>query len=279
MKLPERIEQFLNEGLAGKSDATKRGYGYALKSFADWLEGSDADLDTFVRSDVQFYVQYLEKVKKRSASGINRDFMAIKAFAHWQGRPDVVADIRRTKAPSITTKAPEWLTPSQRKQLIRDVDRAGNKRDYAIVMTLLGCGLRVSELVALNRDDVVMSERKGTIIVRSGKGGKQRIVPVPSETRRAIERYLEERTDDNEALFLSNRRERISVRTVQNMLQQYGVHPHQLRHTYVKGLVDAGTPLATIMSLTGHTRAEMVAWYSTPSEDEKQAVVERLFLD
>lgn len=256
---------------------TKKGYAHALKKFAEWLEGTGGNLAEFSRYDVQLYIQYLETVAKREPSGINRDFAAIKALARWQGREEVVKDVRKVKAPSITEKAPEWLDDKTVRKIVAETSRKANKRDYAIVLTLLGCGLRVSELVALDRDDVTISDRKGSLVVRNGKGGKSRVVPIPANVRHALSSYLEQRNDNQQALFLSNFHKRISVRSVQAMLAQYGVHPHQLRHTYVKKLVDAGTPMATIMSLTGHSSADMVAWYSAPTEEEKQATVENIF--
>lgn len=271
------IDQFVAEALAGKSPNTAKAYRHSLEKFAEYLDASGADLTNFARSDVQFYVQRLETVEKRKASGVNRELAAIKAFCRWIGNDAAVANIRVIKAAKPTEKAPEWLDRATRNRLIRETDRKRNRRDYAIVMTLLGCGLRVSELVALNRDDVQISERKGTLHVRNGKGGKERFVPIPAETRHALTEYLAQRNDKDPALFISNHGKRISVRTVQAMLEKYGVHPHQLRHTFVKSLVDKGVPTATIMSLTGHSSADMVAWYSQPSENEKQQAVERIF--
>ncbi|TPG69291.1 hypothetical protein EEL31_12675 [Brevibacillus laterosporus] len=90
-------------------------------------------------------------------------------------------------------------------KLMREIERTGNKRDFAIVVTLLYTGLRVSELVNLDQSDVESSERKGERTVRTGKGNKERTIPLNAEVRRAINRYIEERSDSNDALFLSNR--------------------------------------------------------------------------
>ncbi|KYD08031.1 tyrosine-type recombinase/integrase [Caldibacillus debilis] len=271
------IDQFVAEALAGKSPNTAKAYRHSLAKFAEYLDASGADLTTFARSDVQFYINRLQTVEKRKASGVNRELAAIKAFCRWIGNDAAVANIRVIKAAKPTEKAPEWLDRATRNRLIRETDRKRNRRDYAIVMTLLGCGLRVSELVALDRDDVQISERKGTLHVRNGKGGKERFLPIPAETRHALTEYLAQRNDKNPALFLSNHGKRISVRTVQAMLQKYGVHSHQLRHTFVKSLVDKGVPTATIMSLTGHSSADMVAWYSQPSDEDRAQAVERIF--
>ena len=271
------IEQFVSEGLAGKSQNTVKAYRNSLEKFAEYLVGSGADLTSFAQPDVQFYINYMQNVEKRKASGINRELAAIKAFCRWTGNTSAIEDLRVVKPEKPICKAPEWLDRNTRNRIIRETARKHNKRDHAIVMTLLGCGLRVSELVALDRDDIEMSDRKGTVYVRNGKGGKERTVPIPADTRRALREYLEQRNDSHPALFISQLGKHISVRTVQAMLEKYGVNPHQLRHTYVKSLVDKGVPTATIMSLTGHSSADMVAWYSQPSESEKQQAVENIF--
>lgn len=277
MKVNAIIEQFVTEGLAGKAPNTVKSYRHSLEQFAKYLDGSGADLTTFARSDVQFYIQRLETIEKRSASGVNRELAAIRSFCRWAGNDAAVTDIRVTKPVKATDKAPEWLDKVTRNRIIRETDRKRNRRDHAIVMTLLGCGLRVSELVGLDRDDIDISDRKGMLHVRQGKGNKERYVPIPADTRRAITQYLDQRTDSMPALFLSAYGKRVSVRAVQAMLKEYDMHPHQLRHTYVKALVDKGTPMATVMSLTGHSSADMVVWYSMPSDDEKAQAVENIF--
>jgi integrase/recombinase XerD len=83
------------------------------------------------------------------------------------------------------------LDKIERSKLIRDIDRTGNKRGFAILMTLLMTGIRVSELAALDRSDVDISDRKGLLVVRSEKGNKERILPLNVEARRAIVKYIE----------------------------------------------------------------------------------------
>lgn len=113
--------------------------------------------------------------------------------------------------------APKSLDRNERNQLIREVDRANNKRDSAIVRLLLNSGLRVSELVNIDINDISLTKRKGTVKI-IGKGNKERAIPLNVETMRALTKYLEERNRNSPALFLSNRGKRISVRSVQEMI-------------------------------------------------------------
>ncbi|MBD8028605.1 tyrosine-type recombinase/integrase [Ureibacillus sp. Re31] len=270
----ERIERFIAEAMVGKSDNTIKAYRHSLIKFAEYLDGSGTNINEYGRIDVQQYIASMQSAK-RSASGINREIAAIKAYSKYADKAIAVESLRMTKPKKVTAEAPEWLNRNEALALLRATDRKRNRRDHAIVSTLLRAGLRVSELVALDRDDVVLNERSGHVTV-IGKGNKERTVPLNAEARKAINDYLKQRVDNEPALFLSSLGKRISVRTVQAMLSNYGVHPHQLRHTYVKQLVDSGTPTATIMSLTGHTNADMVAWYSAPSSEDKQTAVDNL---
>lgn len=272
------LERFIEEGMKGKSETTVKTYRHAMQQFADWLDGSGATLENFSRTDVQQYVTYMAS-KKRTAATINKVFNAIKKYCKWSKKSDCVEDIHIVKAPDYKQTAPKALDKLERNQLVRNIDRSGNKRDYAIIMTLLYTGLRVSELVALDRSDVEISERKGTLKVRAGKGNKERILPLDIEVRRAIEKYLEERADDNEALFISNRDKRISVRSVQHLLEQHDLHAHQLRHTFITGLVRANEDIAVIKSLSGHSSADMILRYSKPSEEDKLRAIEGLYKD
>ncbi|KEO82004.1 tyrosine-type recombinase/integrase [Tumebacillus flagellatus] len=270
------LHRFLEEGLRGKSATTIRTYEHAIKQFDEWLQGAGTNLEEYSRSDVQQYIDYLAS-KKKTAATINKIWSAIKLFSKWAGKNAAIEDISVVKQADIKKQAPKSLDTKERNRLIRELDRAGNARDYAILMTLMMTGIRVSELVALDRDDVETNERSGNLTVRSGKGNKERSIPLNVEARRAIQKYLGERSDEIEALFLSNRRERISVRSIQHLLGQYDVHPHQLRHTFIRGLVKENQDIAVIQSMSGHSSADMILRYSQPTEEDKMLAVESLF--
>ncbi len=148
-----------------------------------------------------------------------------------------------------------------------------------MIVLLLNTGIRLGELVSLDRDDVEISERKGSLRVRNGKGKMERIIPLNAETRRALKYYFEERKDSEEPLFLSNRHRRISTRTIQHIAENLGVNVHRLRHTFITSLVRSKEDISTIQSLSGHKTADMILRYSKPTEKDKQQAVERLFQD
>ena len=270
------LEKFIAEGLKGKSATTIKTYAHAIQQFAKWLDGAGTDLEGYSRSDVQQYIDYLI-AKGKSASTVNKIWNAIKKFSKFVGKEETIEDIDVVKQQDYKKIAPKALTDKELKKLIREIDRTGNKRDIAIVQVLANTGVRVSELVALNRDDVEISERKGRLTVRRGKGNKERTIPLNAETRRAITKYLEERSDDNPALFLSNRDQRISVRSVQHLIEKYGYNVHALRHTFITGLKRANVDDSIIMDMTGHSSLDMIARYSKPTEEDKQNAVENLY--
>lgn len=135
----------------------------------------------------------------------------------------------------------------------------------------------MSEMISLNREDVLIRERSGSITVRNGKGDVERKVPLPVEARVYLEKYLDKRDDDQHALFLSNYKLRISIRSVQRVLEKYSVHPHQLRHTYCRRLVSSGVDIASVAELAGHNDINVTRRYAKPSADELEEAVEKAF--
>jgi len=271
------IEGFVRDLQAkGNSPSTVKTYTRIIGEFASWLKGNGADLNRLTRVDVQQYIHYLEE-KENSASTIENKFAALSVLAHYLGVTDVLQHIRRPEVRKLRHVAPKSLDRNERNRLLREVERTRKPRDIAIVYLLLYTGIRVSELVSLNREDVVISQRKGSVTVRKGKGNISRTIPLPPQARLQLFLYLQTRTDDHPALFLSNYQRRISVRSVQRVLEKFGVHPHQLRHTYCRELVGAGVDIATVAELAGHADINVTRRYAKPSPKELEQAIEKAF--
>lgn len=271
------INQFVEEGLRGKSDHTVKTYTHAIKQFSNWLEGAGTDLSSYARSDVQQYINYLAS-RRKSAATINKVWNGIKKFSRWAGKENTIEDISVVKPIGYKNEAPKALDRLELNRLIREIDRTENKRDMAILQLLINTGLRLSEMISLDRSDLEISDRKGHVNVRKGKGNKERIVPLNKEARRALVKYLEERTDNVEALFLSNRGKRIGIRTVQHLFEKHGCNVHALRHTFITGLVRNGQDISVIQSLSGHASADMILRYSAPTAEDKQNAIENMWI-
>ncbi|WP_257348723.1 tyrosine-type recombinase/integrase [Pseudalkalibacillus decolorationis] len=268
------FKNFLIEN--GKREKTIEDYVRHINNFHKWLQSEGSDLEQLTRYDVQQYIKHLQDIGNK-ATTLTPKFSAIVAYARYLGQSHLVENIQRPEIRHTRHISPKSLPRSDRNRMFRELERSGNFRSIAIAYFLLYTGLRVSELTAVNRDDVHMSERSGNVVVRDGKGGIARTVPLPSEARYHLRRYLENREDDNPALFLSNFKKRISVRAVQRIFEKLGFHAHMLRHTYGRELVSSGVDIATVAELMGHNDVNVTRRYAAPSMKDLEQAVEKVF--
>jgi len=147
---------------------------------------------------------------------------------------------------------------------------------------MIKTGLRVSELVDLMLGDVELAERAGKVIVREGKGGKYREVPLSKEVRVALEIYLQQREEDGSQRLFLGQRGPLNVPGVQYLVAKYAyqarlpdVTPHTLRHTFGKNLVDAGVSLEQVAALLGHESLDTVMIYTKPSHGDLEKAVRK----
>jgi integrase/recombinase XerC len=157
------------------------------------------------------------------------------------------------------------------------------------VLVLLFAGLRISEAVALDLDDVRVSSRKGTVIVRSGKRDAYREVPLNALVRATITEWLERRPaladQEEKALFVSRGRRRLSARaadaSVRRVARDAGleVSAHGLRHTCLTNLVRQGEDLVMVAEIAGHVKIETTRRYTLPSTADREAAMERMEID
>jgi integrase/recombinase XerC len=162
------------------------------------------------------------------------------------------------------------------------VELPDKERDVALLELMYGCGIRVSELVGINLEDIDL--RSGWLRVR-GKGNKERQVPIGARAVEAVNSYLESRkTSPNErALFLNSRGARLGDRQVRRLVKLYAVlvagdsavHPHSFRHAYATHLLSDGADLRSIQELLGHARLSTTQKYTQVSLKDLQAVYDR----
>jgi len=271
------IERFVEaQRDKGKAELTAKTYRQVIEAFSRYLNDKGGSLNALTRFDIQSYITYLE-AEGRTATTLNKTFSTIRVFAKFIKRLEITDNIRLPEVRKVQHIAPKCLECNELNNLLRKVERKNNPRDTAIVYTLLYTGVRVSELVALNREDITISTRSGSLKVRNGKGNVARTVPLPGEARLYLTEYLEEREDNNPALFLSNYRKRISVRSVQHLLKKLGTYPHQLRHSYCSVLVRKGIDIATVAELAGHSDINTTRRYSKPTAKELTEAIDKAF--
>src|SRR5215217_5252332 len=211
---PADITAFLTDlARQPRSEKTWTAYRSDLNLFATWLSQTTGDpfsAETLTRIDVRDYKQHLLAVEGRAAATVNRRLAALRAFCAWAKRTGRVAELATEGIADVPVprQAPRALDERSVDRVLRRSEQSGNRRDHAIMMTLRHTGIRVAELCDLRLGDVETSERKGTLMVRAGKGMKQRTVPLNADVRRALAIYL---TDERhgagveEYLFLSQR--------------------------------------------------------------------------
>jgi site-specific recombinase XerD len=208
-----------------------------------------------------------------SPSARARKLSALKSFYKYltvrtkQLTDNPVADL---EYPKLRKSLPKYLTLEQSAALLRSVSGQNEKRDYAILMLFLNCGIRRSELVGLNLTDVY--EDRIRVV---GKGNKERVVYFGTACRKAIDAYLAERKKvvltDNRALFGSRNGNRISVtavhRLVDKALLQAGLDPtqfsaHKLRHTAATMMLSGGVDVKTVQEVLGHENLNTTQIYT-----------------
>ncbi len=279
----------------GPLDAdTVRVYRSRVGRFLEWLSGADGDgkplVDPAARDwAVRDYRSYLLTVAGRKPSTVNAHMTAIADFYRRRGLG--AASARREDLPKT---APRALDHKAQMRWLRAAEHAP-PRDKALAHVGFYAGLRIGEIVALNVADVRMSARKGHLVVRYGKGGRYREVPLHPGLRATLQAWLEERptwpgVEEEPALFLNRRGGRLSTRGAYDVLtslaEEAGITvgregdftPHVLRHTAGTTLTRAGTDIVLVAEILGHS-VETARRYALPTEGDRQAAIERLPVD
>ncbi len=233
-------------------------------------------------------VAYQDSISERngiSPSARSRKLSAIKSFYKYltvrtkQLEENPVADL---EYPKLRKSLPRYLTLDQAAALLKAVSGPNEKRDYAIIMLFLNCGIRRSELVGLNLTDVY--EDRIRVV---GKGNKERFVYFGSSCRKAIDAYLPERNkkflSDNRALFGSRDNNRISVSAVHRLIKKYlllaGLDPdqfsaHKLRHTAATMMLSGGVDVKTVQEVLGHENLNTTQIYTHIENTELKLAAE-----
>ncbi len=314
---PQILRDFLtyHENIKGQSPITISEYYLDLRMFLrfiklmrndmpvrsniDVISISDIDIN-FIKeittSDIFDFLSYLAHDRTPdpdaaspeygiSASSRARKLSAIKSFYKYltvrtkQLTENPVADL---EYPKLRKSLPKYLTMDQSAALLKAISGPNEKRDYAIIMIFLNCGIRRSELVGLNLNDVY--EDRLRVV---GKGNKERIVYFGTACRKAIDAYLPERNkktlSDNRALFASRDNNRISVTAVHRLIKKYllmaGLDPdqfsaHKLRHTAATMMLSGGVDVKTVQEVLGHENLNTTQIYTHIENTELKIAAE-----
>lgn len=268
--------------LSTLSESTARAYGEDLSDFSRWFEGCNGqgvtpDLVTGI--DLREYQSHMLTVRGLKPATINRRLAAVRAWLRWAKNGstlDLPKFPHRITEPKV---APKALDKIEDARFLRVVERAGNPRDSALIAIMRYAGLRVGEAIRVRTTEIEISERKGRVVVRTGKGMKRRKVPLGAEARNMISPWLSKVT--GEWLFPGQNNRHLSARAAQDMIKKYAylahveeVTPHVLRHTFATRLLRAGVDIVIVAALLGHSRLDTTARYTQPAYTDLERAVE-----
>ncbi len=285
-----------------RSRVTIRGYLGDVRLFAAWYQEhyeEPLNFQNLTAESVRAYKQHLLDVQAMPKT-INRRLASIAAFADWARQAGLLKEANPAVGVTKVRQAPlapRWLDRKQQSALLRAMEKevemsirryprlqVAHLRDAVVVILFLNTGLRVKEVVGLRRNDVLLTERKGTVIVRQGKGGKRREIPLNTQARKALQYYLDARPDVGvESFFIGQNNAGVQEKTVQRAVKRFAtlagmgdVTAHMLRHSFAKNLIDKGVTLEKVAALLGHTNLSTTQIYTTPGERDLEEAVEKL---
>ena len=276
----------------GRRSRTVSAYQSDWKVFAGWYQRTNDepfDLTRLTALDLNDYREWALS-KNMAPSTINRRLGFLKQYTSWgleQGmvQPSVRMAIKEVKLARQQKLAPRALSQAEARRLLKEVELRANPRDQAILYTLLFTGLRVGEMAHLSVEDVTLSERRGTIIIRGehAKGGKQRQVPLPLEARKRLASYLDTHPSGEGPLFLGQRgplAEDAIARAVKKYAawaQREGVTPHVLRHTFSYAYLEkTHNDLVGLADILGHDNLATTQIYTQKPLGALQDEIEKV---
>jgi integrase/recombinase XerD len=269
--LQDAIQLFLDAMLIerGLSNETGQAYANDLRAFQAWLSPAErADLASVDRRRFTGFLMQGRKEGLKPAT-VARRLVSIKMFFRYLHSEGLIQnDLSQClDSPKLWRHLPEILSPAQVDALLNAPDKKTDKgrRDRAMLELMYACGLRVSELVNLQKPQLHFDE--GYIRIR-GKGNKERLVPIAKFSAKAVQSYIDDVrprliVNDSEAgqiVFLSMNGRPLTRARIWQLIRElatdaglpHGIHPHSLRHSFASHLLSAGAPLRTIQEMLGH---------------------------
>ncbi|MEA1965639.1 MAG: tyrosine-type recombinase/integrase [Candidatus Aerophobetes bacterium] len=285
IKMKEKFLHWL-EFEKGRSENTILAYKFELERFINYLKSQRINsLEKIEKNHIRNFLIYLSKTNEKQ--GRARALSCIKSFLKYLVRENFLESNPSfgIDTPKINHKVPSYFTETEYLHLLNTIREYAPpkclKRDLAIVSLFLGTGIRRSELVNLDFNDVDLKEGKVKV---TRKGGDQQLVEMGPDVVKALKEYLEERGNKTGSFFISNRGKRINKATVYYLVKKYLYFadlkgsPHSLRHTCFTELARKGVPFPVIQAIAGHKRAETTSRYTHTQEADRRKAVELIKL-
>ncbi|NCC61946.1 MAG: tyrosine recombinase XerC, partial [Verrucomicrobiae bacterium] len=269
----------------GRSKNTVTNYRVDLEQFREYLLRQDiSDVSGIDSQSVRVYLSNIIGfgIAKSSAA---RKLSAVRGFISWLSSREILeyGVAAGLKGPKLPSSLPRALSYEETEKLLVEGPENGKhyQRDRLILELLYGSGLRVSELIDLNWENIETDQRMIRVL---GKGSKERLVPFGPSVKELLEDWsLLSKEGTKGPLFVSEKgAERLTVRTVHRLVQRaalrigiYGVSPHTLRHCFATHLLERGAPLRVVQELLGHESIAATQRYlSITAEQMKRSYME-----
>ena len=268
------LEVFLSaKRIEGCSEKTLIYYKNTIQQMLDSIGKS---VCTIVTEDLRTYLAEYQKEKQSSKVTIDNIRRIFSSFFSWLEDEDYIikSPVRRIHRIKAASTIKETYTDEQLESMR---DNCDNPRDLALIDILASTGMRVGELVLLNRDDISFDERECIVF---GKGDKERMVYFDARTKIHLQNYLDSRTDNNEALFVSLKApyNRMKIGGIELRLREMGkrlniekVHPHKFRRTLATVAIDKGMPIEQLQKLLGHQRIDTTLQYAMGKQRDRKS--------
>ena len=259
------VELFLSaKRIEGCSEKTLKYYNATIQAM---LTCVGKGVRHIVTDDVRSYLTEYQEKNQSSKVTIDNIRRILSSFFSWLEDEDYIlkSPVRRIHKVKTGTNIKETYT-DEALELMRD--SCTELRDLAIIDMLASTGMRVGEMVLLNRADINFNERECVVF---GKGDKERIVYFDARTKIHLQNYLNSRRDENPALFVSLQKphKRLQISGIEVRLREYGkrlglskVHPHKFRRTLATIAIDKGMPIEQLQQLLGHRRIDTTLQYA-----------------
>lgn len=259
------VELFLAaKRIEGCSEKSLKYYKATIETMLDELK---KDVKHIVTDDIRGYLTEYQEKKKSSRVTIDNIRRILSSFFSWLEDEDYIlkSPVRRIHKVKTGTNIKETYS-DESLELMRD--NCTTLRDLAIIDILASTGMRVGEMVLLNRNDIDFHERECIVF---GKGSKERVVYFDARTKIHLQNYLKSRTDNNPALFVSLKspHKRLKIGGVEVRLREFGkqlglqkVHPHKFRRTLATMAIDKGMPIEQLQQLLGHKKIDTTLQYA-----------------
>ena len=261
----DTVACFINaKRIEGCSEKT---LNYYRQTIVSMLSGIEKEPQEIVTEDLRKYLTEYQASRKSSKVTIDNIRRILSSYFSWLEDEDYIvkSPVRRIHKVKTAKVIKETYT-DEALEIMRD--NCCNVRDLAMIDLLASSGMRVGELVTLNREDINFNERECVVI---GNGNKERLVYFDARTKIHLQNYLEGRTDENPALFVSLKApfDRLMIGGVETRLRELGkrlnipkVHPHKFRRTLATTAIDKGMPIEQVQQLLGHQKIDTTMHYA-----------------